>query len=266
MADQPQWVTFNSSNSDSDEALSLSDLPISKPNTNNPEQDSGPSPSKDDQFEFRIITNGNHSSTNLTDMCAADDVFFHGQLLPLGPTHPVSRSDSTASISFDSSTSVSRSLSSNSCASSSDAPQSLLRIRSNTLCACPSPNPRVWSVGRNGCGRRSTGSAPPVGWGLLRLGVAMAPEMELSDMRVRLARGGSGKNLEKRGNAVWRLLGGGLMGCKCSPEDAILGKDLKARKKGEGRGRVAGLERKERMFEWLEELSLAKEPLMKFNL
>ncbi|KAI0523475.1 hypothetical protein KFK09_005870 [Dendrobium nobile] len=266
MADETKWVTFDS---DSDEALSLSDLPVSKPDNNNPKEESASaaSPPKEEQFEFRILAGGgNHSSTELVSMCAAEDVFFHGQLLPLGPTRSVSRSDSTASVSVDSSTSVSRSHSSNSCASSSDAPQSLSRIRSNTLYAYPSPKPRVRPAGRNSGGRRSTGSAPPVGWGLLRLGVAMAPEMELSDIRVRLARGGSVKTVEKRGNAVRRLLGGGLMGCTCSPEDAVSAKVLNAKKKGEGRRRVAGfMERRERMFEWLEELSLGKEPLMKFG-
>ncbi|KAL0924831.1 hypothetical protein M5K25_005689 [Dendrobium thyrsiflorum] len=267
MADEAKWVTFDS-DSDSDEALSFSDLPVSKPDNNNPKEESAASPTKDEQFEFRILAGGgNHSSTELVSMCAAEDVFFHGQLLPLGPTRSVSRSDSTASVSFDSSTSVSRSHSSNSCASSSDAPQSLSRIRSNTLYAYPSPKPRVRPAGINSGGRRSTGSAPPVGWGLLRLGVVMAPEMELSDIRVRLARGGSVKNVEKRGKAVRRLLGGGLMGCTCSPEDAVSAKVLNAKKKGEGRRRVAGfMQRRERMFEWLEELSLGKEPLMKFGL
>lgn len=268
MADRDQWVTFDS-DSGSDEALSLSDLPVSRPGDAGPKEESGAaSPAKDDQFEFRILAGGGRSSA---DMCAAEDVFFHGQLLPLGRTQPAYRSDSTASLSSDSSASVSRSLSSNSCGSSSDAAApSLFRLRSSSFFSFPSPDPRVKSAGKNGGGRRSTGSAPPVGWGLFRLGVAMAPEMEMSDMRVRLARGGSGKkSAEARGNAVRRLLGGGLMGCKCSPEKAVAENMLNGKKKGEGRRRrrVAGMaERRERMFEWLEELSLGKEPLMKFGL
>ncbi|KAK8959374.1 hypothetical protein KSP40_PGU009029 [Platanthera guangdongensis] len=263
---------------DDEEALSFSNLPVSESDKERPEKAASSSPAKDEHFEFRTLGGaaGDMSSTELAVMCAAEDVFFHGQLLPLGPTQPVSRSDSSASISLDSSSScVSRSLSSNSCASSSDA-RPRRRRSSSALYAYPSPSPRVTPVRRNGgsgSGRRSTGSAPPAGWGLLRLGVVMAPEMELRDIRLRRT-GGAGPKLmsggcvidrEKRLGTVWRLLGGGLTGCKCSPEDAVAAKvgTGKKKKKGKERGGIAGTaERRERMFEWLEELSLGKEPLI----
>lgn len=103
---------------------------------------------------------------------------------------------------------------------------------------------------------------------MLRLGVVMAPEMELRDIRLRRT-GGAGPKLmggdcakDREKSTVWRLLGGGLTGCRCSPEDAVAGKVLGKKKKNK-RGVVAGTrERRERMFEWLEELSLGKEPLI----
>ncbi|KAG0489042.1 hypothetical protein HPP92_007661 [Vanilla planifolia] len=291
MANETQWTTFDddSGSDDVDEALSLSDLPVSKPSTRKEDERASVSPVKEAaDFEFRILGNGDLSSSEL-EMCAAEDVFFHGQLLPLrSSARPVSRSDSSSSLGLDSgsgsssggSTCVSRSLSSNSCKSSSvEAP--LLpppRSISNTLFAHPSPSPRAAPKRSTpGAGRRSTGSSPPLGWRLLRAGLVKAPEMEFYDIRVKRI-GSTGPNAAKGGSAVKkeqttekkradtsvsRLLFGGL-GCNCSAGevDAEDKRVLIAKKKEAkdlaGSRVEARLERRRRMVEWLEELSLGK--------
>ncbi|CAL9775000.1 unnamed protein product [Musa acuminata subsp. burmannicoides] len=203
-------------------SLSPSDLPVAAD-----KDDDGECKSSDaeDDFEFRIsVAGGLLSHAAETDMCAADEVFFQGQILPLRPSvgsdsgffvasrtpsrsrsmsdsldqysstvlglgfNSTSRSNSSGSSSRSSSGCVSRSHSSNSHGSSTcEHPRVSL---SNNFYAHPSPTPQVRILRNAHARRRSTSSAPP-GWGIFRLGIAKAPEIELYDIRSRRSNSGS---------------------------------------------------------------------------
>ncbi|WOK92336.1 hypothetical protein Cni_G01027 [Canna indica] len=301
----------NDAFAEEEEALSLSDLPVA---VGKDEDGECKSSDADDEFEFRILAAGGLlSSTVETEMCAADEVFFQGQILPLrpsissvdggffvasrGPSRSRSRSESfdqySAAIlglgfnstsrsnsSGSSSSCISRSHSSNShCSSASEHPRPSL---SNNFYAHPSPTPQVRAFRRTAAGRRSASSAPP-GWGVFRLGVAKAPEIELFDITSRRSnsvggrrsiaeaehakkwstKSSSSKSHEKEKKAPPRAPGGRGFSCKCAPdavEPIAMSKVADARKKKEQemsskRGETM---RRSRIFEWLEELSIAK--------
>ncbi|XP_072973159.1 uncharacterized protein [Typha angustifolia] len=255
------------------ETLSLIDLPVSNPESTGDTASASAPGSDADDFEFRISVGGGLVANAAdTDMCAADEVFFRGQLLPLRPSissdsgllRHGSRSESMdlSSRSGSSSSCVSRSHSSSSHSGSS---------ASNNFYAFPSPSPQLRGSRRRSSARRnSTSSSAPPSWGLLRLGVVPAPEIELRDLRSRRSRGGkqtggdgNGKVVEKRSPSL-RFMGIGF-GCNCSP-DAVEPVRLpvasppppkkkeepkRTLKKGENMGR-------RRIFEWLDELSIAK--------
>ncbi|XP_074588737.1 uncharacterized protein LOC141844591 [Curcuma longa] len=173
-----------------------------------------------EDFEFRVsVSGGLHSSSSAAhDMCAADEVFFRGQILPLRPWGDRGASRSRSSTSDSRSTS--RSSSSGSCVSRSHSSGSRRssgssgeRLRaaptvSNNFYARPSPTPRVLSAGsRTSAGWRSASAAPP-GWGaVFRLGVAKVPEI---DIRSRGSANGRKKVAPPEGG--WS--------CKCS-SDAV---------------------------------------------
>ncbi|CAN6289062.1 unnamed protein product [Urochloa humidicola] len=156
----------------------------------------------------------------------------------------------------------------------------------------PSPRPPRRSGGRASAAaaataaRRSTGSAPPASWGLIRPGVVGAPEVYAprpAEYRkagaAAAARGGGGSRSARfdppsRAAAPAReekklalgILGAGLV-CSCSP-DAVApvgsAEARRRRKKAEEKKRSAkqsgnGTVRRSRIVEWLEELSISKE-------
>lgn len=220
---QEKWVTFD----EEEEALSLSDFPVTADDGAEDEEKSKSSPDHVEDFEFRVSVGGGLlSKAAETDMCAADEVFFQGQILPLRPSissdsglfstsrcasrsdsmdryssaisslgFESSRSNSSSSSSSTSSDGVSRSHSSNSHSSISCDPPRL--SVSNNFYTHPSPTPQVRIVRRrNNAGRRSTGSSAP-GWGILRLGVVKTPEIELYDLRSRRSSSGGVNNPKK---------------------------------------------------------------------
>ncbi|PKA53655.1 hypothetical protein AXF42_Ash009151 [Apostasia shenzhenica] len=265
MAEEGQWVTFDDSE-DEDEALSLCDLPVAPAaegisRTTGDQNQEHRSPAKD-EFAFRILRSGAGNNSPETEMCAAEDIFFDGQLRPLRPNQIVSRSDSSGSLGFLRCRSVSMSSSSTRSPSRRVSRSPSSNSNFSAFYTYPSPNPQLHhgrkSVGSRGGSRIRTGSAPPVGWGLIRLGVAMAPEMEVKHIRFRQGGGGQTGEARRRLDGVSGFIGGRL-GCKCSPEDAVSTKIpiTTARKKEESRG-VRGVERKERIAEWLEELFKGK--------
>ncbi|THU72602.1 hypothetical protein C4D60_Mb04t13930 [Musa balbisiana] len=144
MAQQEKWEAFE----EEEESLSLSDLPEVTDEAMDEECKTGEAA---DDFEFQIsVAGGLLSSSVETDMCAADEVFFQGQILPLQPSI--------------------------------------------------SPGSGFFATGsrgasRGGAGRKSASSAPP-GWGILRLGVAKAPEMKLCDIKSRRSSSGRKSNAE----------------------------------------------------------------------
>uniref|UniRef100_A0A0E0KFG7 Uncharacterized protein n=1 Tax=Oryza punctata TaxID=4537 RepID=A0A0E0KFG7_ORYPU len=209
-----------------------------------------------------------------------------------------SRSDSrSASSSSSSSSCVSRSTSqksaSSDCAARSSQPSKTASsdalppppprpLSSSLFYAHPSPSPRPskrWSGGS--AARRSTGSAPPASWGLLRLGVVGAPDVY--PPRPAAARGGSRSARFEQPSAAAKdavardkklplgFLGAGLV-CNCSPDavepvgsaeaaaTAARRRRRKAAEKNTGKVKSGqSTTRRSRILEWLEELSISKE-------
>ncbi|XP_019710682.2 uncharacterized protein [Elaeis guineensis] len=219
---QEKWVTLE----EEEEALSLSDFPVAIHKANDKESKSSDDAVED--FEFRISVGGSLlSNAAETDMCAADEVFFQGQILPLRPSVSSdnglfstswcpSRSDSMdrhssaiSSLGFESSRSSSRSSSSVSRSHSSNSHSSMgcepPRVSvSNNFYTHPSPIPQVRIVRKRSAGRRSMSSSTP-GWGIFRLGVIKTPEIELYDSRSRRSSsGGMSNNNQKRDGDVER--------------------------------------------------------------
>ncbi|WVZ11943.1 hypothetical protein V8G54_016473 [Vigna mungo] len=237
------------------EALSLCDLPVNLINDETrpkPEPDSQIIETRED-FDFRLW--GAPFSSE-SEMCAADEVFFQGQILPLRLSlkRCQSRSESlghgslrefrsnssrSSSIRSQNSTSSSSSTSTTTPGISKPRPQN-----ENNFHAHPSPQPqlkvtipRQTSFGNQG--RKSSA------WDFFRLGVVPAPEIALQDLKVRSTNGinknqiarnnsnrSSNSNLNAngavkrsysaKGNHVLKQfvgIGGGFWsGCKCSVE------------------------------------------------
>lgn len=297
-----------------------------------------PVSSAPEDFEFCILSSGGLAlaGEDAADMCAADEVFSGGKLLPFrlssatsadAPSAPLLlRSDSldgaataAASTSGFSSRSVSRSASSSSSSSSSCVSRSTSSksassdpasvascpppppskgassadcaavpprrsLSSSVFYAHPSPSPRPPrrsarpAPAAASTARRSTGSAPPASWGIIRLGVVGAPEVYAP--RPAGARGGSRSARFDQPRTAAKddkklalgLLGAGLV-CSCSPDAVVApvgsaevaaAEARRRRKKAEEKKRAAkqsgqGTARRSRILEWLEELSISKE-------
>ncbi|RWV99837.1 hypothetical protein GW17_00037242 [Ensete ventricosum] len=146
-----------------EESLSLSDLPEVIDEAMDEECKTGEAT---DDFEFQIsVAGGLLSSSVETDMCAADEVFFQGQILPLQPSI--------------------------------------------------SP------------GSGFTSSAPP-GWGILRLGVAKAPEMKLCDIRSR--RSSSGRKSNAAAESA-KKAPSGTTKSRCAKSHAVCGRGAQNQQK-----------------------------------
>ncbi|CAL9085061.1 hypothetical protein MUK42_31490 [Musa troglodytarum] len=255
MAQQEKWETFGEDEKE-EESLSLSDLPEVIDEAMDEECKTGEAA---DDFEFQIsVAGGLLSSSVETDMCAADEVFFQGQILPLQPSispgsgffatgsrwasRRGSRSDSLdhySSIILDlgfsggsrsnssssSSSCISRSHSSSSHSSSTcELPRASV---ANNFYAHPSPTPQVRIVTKTSAGRKSASSAPP-GWGILRLGVAKAPEMKLCDIRSRRSSSGRKSNAEAESA---KKAPSGTTKSRCAKSHAVCGRAAKNQQK-----------------------------------
>ncbi|KAJ3673046.1 hypothetical protein LUZ60_006420 [Juncus effusus] len=285
MADIEKWQKFSQeeeTRDDDEEALSLSDFPLkpNSPSTKSNLKSNNPT----DDFEFRISFSGLESDLQ-TDMCAAEDVFFNGTILPLRP----SVSSRTDSLDLSSTVmSTSRSGSSNSSGTSShcvsrsqstksssvpDPPRS--SISSNFFYTFPSPSPQIRTSGRrsNANSSRKSFSSVPTG-SILRLGVIPAPEIDIRSRRM------SEKKPLKVGEK--KQVGFGGFGCKCGPDQVVEpvgtmisrskmegGKKKKIKgdedeeKKVGKKGLSLKLKRAEslcrtRIFDWLDELNIGK--------
>lgn len=231
-----------------EESLSVSDFPVSAG-----EDDCACKSSDDaaDEFEFQVsATGGLLHGAGEAEMCVADEVFFQGQILPLRPyvssdSGVLSRGASRRSESLDQyyssailgsgfhSTSRSSSSSNGSGMSRSHSSNSHCSNSSNNFYARSSPTPRIRTHRKTNAGRWSASSAPP-GWGIFRLGIAKAPEIELHDIMLRRpssgARGGcvsartnnaeadhAKKEKSKHSKGQNKPSGRGLI-CRCSPE------------------------------------------------
>ncbi|XP_068653882.1 uncharacterized protein [Aristolochia californica] len=242
--------------SDYDEALSLSDLPVAAGSGCAVLKESQPLETED--FEFALW-----GGVMSTEMCAAEDVFYQGRILPLRPSvssDAGNRSDSgSRSESMDRSSSwgfnSSRSSSSSSCRSDARA--------SNTFYAHPSPKPQLGSQARY----RTVGSScrKSNGWGVLRLGLVKPPEIELQDLRQRRSMKKSNPAKEqtqkKKSLGLSRL---SSFSCKCSAASEIVpSQNVFTRRNSQQTEAKEDrlIQKKEaadqRTFEWLKELSLA---------
>ncbi|KAJ1697450.1 hypothetical protein LUZ63_005962 [Rhynchospora breviuscula] len=273
-----------------EEALSLSDFPL-KPNSPSDKLNLIPNSTTDD-FEFRISFSATETDFQ-AEMCAADDVFCNGTILPLRPSVS-SRTDSMdLSISSGTILSTSRSASSSSSGSSSycvsrshstksvpgtlpipDPPRR--SVSNNFFYAFPSPSPQIRTGARKSnviSGRKSTSSVPGT---ILRLGVLPTPEIDIRSRRTN----------EKKPNTVEKKqlgFGGYGFGCNCVPDEVVepVGMPVSRskaeapkKKKNGGEEEERKVEKKEidlkfnlkrreslcrtRIFNWFEELSSGK--------
>ncbi|GLT46774.1 hypothetical protein SLA2020_205040 [Shorea laevis] len=200
---------------DDDEALSLSDLPVNLIEDENQLRESkeGESQAIKTEEDFDFGSWGGTISAEPAEMCAADEVFFQGQILPLRlsvssdsgltgfrndsriPSRCISRSESMdhgtvsrlTSLSSRSSSSGSR-ISSSSSSSITNTitrnPNSKPNRISNNFHTHPSPKPQIIvSKSRpSNVGSRSQRSSV---WDFFRLGLVRAPEIELQDLKIR---------------------------------------------------------------------------------
>ncbi|KAJ4962970.1 hypothetical protein NE237_022909 [Protea cynaroides] len=231
-----------------EEALSLCDLPVVKITKDGKYESDDRAQElqkvKEDDFEF-----GSWRADSLLrepDMCAAEDVFFQGQILPLRlsvssdcgiagirqDSRCASRSESMDHFNgFNSSRSSSiRSRNSNSSSSGS----SVTRARDfdwNRFHAHPSPRPQIWQTSAR-TGNGGSRSRKSTVWGLFRLGLVRTPEIELQELKLKLlnrnkSNGSSNGSSNSRGEAkepekklkttLNRVkMFDGFSGCKCS--------------------------------------------------
>ncbi|KDP32040.1 hypothetical protein JCGZ_12501 [Jatropha curcas] len=209
MARNEEGKWENSEEEEEVEALSLCDLPINLIKEENHQLRREETEANQEDFDFSQF--GRSVSTK-SEMCAADDIFFQGQILPFrlsissesgtykssqdslkNPIKCFSRSESLdhGFTSFSSRSSSSRSqFSSTSTTSSvkksprisiSKQPRSIIQNQFHTH---PSPKPqiRLSTKGNTGNNRNSRKSTV---WDIFRLGVVRTPEIELQDLKVR---------------------------------------------------------------------------------
>ncbi|GMH14823.1 hypothetical protein Nepgr_016664 [Nepenthes gracilis] len=185
-----------------EEAISLRDLPISIIDEDNqPTSEKSEATEAEEDFDFRSL--GGWINDQDSKMCAADDVFFRGQILPFrysfssdtglissgsdsrNPSWSISRSGSATS-SRSSSTGSHYSVTSSSSSSSSKAAQKP-KIRSH-FHSYPSPKPQIQASAAHPVASSSPSkkyySFP---WELVRFGLLRTPEIELQDLKVRRA-------------------------------------------------------------------------------
>ncbi|KAL8472981.1 hypothetical protein ACS0TY_029987 [Phlomoides rotata] len=217
---------------DDDEALSLSDLPlIHQPGKNREEEQGG-----GQEIEAAAVTHEEFdfcSFSKESEMCAADEVFFQGQILPLRHSISSDKGCSSRSESMDHYSSgrliSSRSSSTSSGSSSATGGGHISRSRlppRNQFHSHPSPSPRLSFSNHNQRTNRRKSSV----WNILRLGlVATPPEIALHDLKTRgsttnCTNFGSRNSTSSNSSSVSssksnkkKKKGRGLLGgCKCS--------------------------------------------------
>ncbi|GER30950.1 hypothetical protein STAS_06912 [Striga asiatica] len=233
-----------------DETLSFSALPLIPKNTDKEEQICNRAHTEDqihEDFDFCSVSKE-------SEMCAADEIFFGGQILPLRHsissdrgllppqrhhmTRSVSRSESMDHLYCDSaglissrSSSIGSHQSSSSSGSGSSGGRPEFPPARNQFHSYPSPSPRIHlpskrrSVGAN---RRSGSAKRSPAWSIFRLGILAAPPPDIAfqDLKPRASsRGfGSRNSTESSGSSagsssVTRRRNLSLLGgCKCSAD------------------------------------------------
>ncbi|XWS41810.1 hypothetical protein CRYUN_Cryun17cG0114900 [Craigia yunnanensis] len=221
-----------------EEALSLCDLPVNLIKEENQVQprneETGESQAIKTEEDFNFVSCGGSLSTE-PEMCAADEVFFKGQILPLRlsvssdsgltgcpqdsqkTSHYLSRSESMdhGSLSrFTSVSSNSRSSSTRSSHYSTSSSNSIIvtarnfnsitnskpiKIRNN-FSTHPSPKPQIrlsktWPVNVSNRNQKSSM------WDFFQFGLVRAPELELQDLKVRSNNNNANRNSVSRNSS-----------------------------------------------------------------
>lgn len=262
--DNERWVVsssaenadeFKGEDEDDEEALSLSDLPLihqwrkEKGDDDDNNKNKSPPAREGGQEEFDFC-----SVSKESEMCAADEVFFQGQILPLRHSvssekgllqhydgrryrsHSISRSDSMDHYYSSRSSSISSGSGSSSSAAAKYKPKLPPR---NQFHSHPSPSPRIHFPSSRHGGAASANHRNPIKkssiWNVLRLGlVSTPPEIAFHDLKARSANSSTNcKNFGSRNstssNSSSISSGGGaskikkmrprlLGGCKCAAD------------------------------------------------
>ncbi|KAJ9170599.1 hypothetical protein P3X46_018696 [Hevea brasiliensis] len=212
-----------------EEALSLCDLPVNLIKAETQSSKDGAQETEASQEDFDFVPWGGSLSTS-SEMCAADDIFFQGQILPfrlsvssesglnklrqdsLNPSRSLSRSESMdrGSIggftSFSSRSSSSRSQFSSSSTSSLTTSTRISKPRiQNQLHTHPSPKPQIrlssTSLGNAGSNRNRKSTI----WDFFRLGLVRTPEIELQDLKVRTSVSRNSSSSSSNSNSSIRI-------------------------------------------------------------
>ncbi|XP_042494268.1 uncharacterized protein LOC122073709 [Macadamia integrifolia] len=263
-----------------EEALSLCDLPvmkITKDEIESSDQTRLLESQEEEENEFEF---GSWRADSLEpNMCAAEDVFFQGQLLPL-----------RLSLSSDSGI-----LRDSKCVWRSESmdrngytyTHRRKELEWNHFHAHPSPRPQIWQTA-NRPGNGGVRSRKSTVWGFFRLGLLRTPEIELQDLKLKLwnrnkscgsSSGSSSKNSKGEGETKLKTtlnrlkVSDGFSGCKCSVSAVETIRSRipiikKVRWSGSGREEKEPNEEQKmkqekqamahrRTFDWLKQLSLA---------
>ncbi|XP_031494934.1 uncharacterized protein LOC116260624 [Nymphaea colorata] len=252
--------------SDNEEALSLCDLPLVRPQADasattliaTKEQPKQLQPtSSDDDFEFEFASWVSLLLPDSGDMCAADDVIAGGQLLPFRPSVS-SEKGLLDSAERSCRPSRSDSLEHSLCFTSSSRGSSSSRSSGFFDSA---PEKRRWSTDSAGLftaasprpGRRESSPAVVAGkkkvtttkMGLFRLGLMRTPEIQLGDLKQRLrrreelgrSRRESQTSTSSSSSSSWKIFRG--LDCRCSAIDtvssAVTRRNTVTKQAGEGR-------------------------------
>ncbi|KAF9621692.1 hypothetical protein IFM89_026585 [Coptis chinensis] len=278
--DENKWSDHNSDGEDEEETLSLCDLPVCVNNEENRQSAAEETKSLEaEDFAF-----GSLGGSRLTEseMCAADQVFFQGQLLPLRlsvsseaglpctkeESKNLNRCESRAesmdhnsSCGFTSHSSRSNSTGShNSTITTSSTTSTYKPKLRNQFHSHPSPNPQILHSGAkpgNACNRSRNSTI----WGIFRLGSSSSSSSRKSDSEVKLEK-------KKKAERYY------FENCKCSVNAVetviVIKKKKNVYNERERKEEVKEKEKTEkekkqelyhrRTFEWLKELSIADVP------
>ncbi|KAG8641154.1 uncharacterized protein LOC110629097 [Manihot esculenta] len=212
-----------------EEALSLCDLPVNliKEETQPSKEVAQETEASQEDFDF--VPWGGSLSTS-SEMCAADDIFFQGQILPFrlsvssesgltklrqdslnlsrcaSMSESMDRSSVGGFTSFSSRSSSSRSQfsSSSSCSVTTSTRISKPRIQ-NQFHTHPSPKPQIKlptnSLGNAGSNRNRKSTI----WEFFRLGLVHTPEIELQDLKVRTSVSRNSSSSSSNSNSSFRI-------------------------------------------------------------
>ncbi|KAK6128711.1 hypothetical protein DH2020_037561 [Rehmannia glutinosa] len=277
---EERWAIFNSTENsvktleDDVDALSLCDLPIiHHQSIKENESDSTPLRSIKTPEDFDFCSVSKHSE----EMCAADEVFYQGQILPLRRNFSRSISSSESTDRFSSGGLISSRSSSSGSGSGGGAvvAEPKLPLR-NQFHSHPSPSPKIRSPRST---VRSNNKKSSASWNIFRMGlVSPPPEIAFRDLKNRYPNGrnlrnrnGNGRHSSDGKKVKRRDFLGGCRYCSGDAVDAVSSKVVvtkRSARDGESETRVEeesllGIMKSpkkrfsnHRTFEWLKQLSL----------